>query len=148
MIALSFFLLPQVIKCWAQILSLVPLSRLVLKNKPFACEAAKAHFLNLLRLEGVEPCRVDLLPLLASNTDHLTTYSIMDISLDPYPYAGTTTTCEALLMGVPCVTLCGGGHAHCVGASLLSAVGLSEGWVASSEAEYVELAVRHHMNYS
>ncbi|GAX74309.1 hypothetical protein CEUSTIGMA_g1758.t1 [Chlamydomonas eustigma] len=134
---------PQVVKCWAQILTRVPLSRLVLKSKPFACETAKAHFLNMLCLEGVEPSRVDLLPLRIGNSDHLSAYSYMDISLDPYPYAGTTTTCESLVMGVPCLTLRGGGHAHNVGVSLLSALGLSEGWVACSEEEYIQLAVSH-----
>lgn len=44
--------------------------------------------MNLLSMEGVESSRVDLLPLAAANSDHLATYSIMDISLDPYPYAG------------------------------------------------------------
>ncbi|KAG1668374.1 hypothetical protein FOA52_004883 [Chlamydomonas sp. UWO 241] len=133
----------NVIGCWARILNRVPHSRLVLKNKPFACDSAKAHFLNQLAVMGVDPARVDLLPLLAANSDHLSTYAFMDISLDPFPYAGTTTTCEALFMGVPCVTLIGGCHAHNVGVSLLNATGVSEGWVAGSEDEYVELAVRH-----
>ncbi len=53
--------------------------------------------------------RVDLLPLAAANADHLATYALMDISLDPFPYAGTTTTCESLYMGVPVITLAGTG---------------------------------------
>ena len=63
----------------------------------------------LARLEraGVPPGRVDLLPLAPANADHLGTYAGMDVSLDPFPYAGTTTTCESLYMGVPCVTLAG-----------------------------------------
>ena len=44
-------------------------------------------------------------------------------SLDTFPYAGTTTTCESLYMGVPCVTMAGSVHAHNVGVSLLSKVG-------------------------
>lgn len=56
---------------------------------------------------GVDTSRVDLLALAAANSDHLGTYSQMDISLDPFPYAGTTTTCESLYMGVPVVTLQG-----------------------------------------
>ena len=66
----------------------VPESRLVLKNKPFACEMARNHVLQQLVAHGVEAWRVDLLPLAAANADHLATYSLMDISLDPFPYAG------------------------------------------------------------
>lgn len=51
--------------------------------------------------------RIDLLPLTAGNTEHLATYAHMDISLDPWPYAGTTTTCESLYMGVPVISLAG-----------------------------------------
>lgn len=50
---------------------------------------------------------MDLLPLAAANSDHLATYALMDISLDPFPYAGTTTTCESLFMGVPVISLAG-----------------------------------------
>lgn len=73
---------------WGAILTAVPRSRLVLKNKPFACEAARSHVLQQLAAVGVEPWRVDLLPLAPGNTQHLATYSLMDISLDPFPYAG------------------------------------------------------------
>ncbi len=76
--------------------------------------------------QGVDSWRVDLLPLAASNVEHLATYAQMDISLDTFPYAGTTTTCESLYMGVPCLTLGGRGHAHNVGVSLVTSVGLQE----------------------
>ncbi|GJN04272.1 hypothetical protein PR202_ga21805 [Eleusine coracana subsp. coracana] len=61
-------------------------------------------------------------------------------SLDTFPYAGTTTTCESLYMGVPCVTMAGSVHAHNVGVSLLSKVGLGR-LVAKTEDEYVRLAL-------
>ena len=60
-----------------------------------------------MEVHGIPSERIDLLPLTASNSDHLATYSQMDISLDPWPYAGTTTTCESLYMGVPVVSLAG-----------------------------------------
>jgi hypothetical protein len=72
--------------------------------------SARSHILAQLAASGVEPDRVDLLPLAAANSDHLATYSLMDISLDPFPYAGTTTTCESLYMGVPVITLAGPPH--------------------------------------
>lgn len=79
---------------------------------------------------------------MAATGDHLSAYSLMDISLDPFPYAGTTTTCESLYMGVPCLTLKGSCHAHNVGVSLLTAVGLESAWVAASKDQYVNLAVK------
>ncbi|BDA40757.1 probable UDP-N-acetylglucosamine-peptide N-acetylglucosam [Coccomyxa sp. Obi] len=132
---------PRVMAVWARILNALPSSRLVLKNKPFACTSARSHVLGQLQAAGVDGSRVDLLPLAAANADHLATYALMDISLDPFPYAGTTTTCESLYMGVPVITLAGGCHAHNVGVSLLDAIGMREGWVAQSEDEYVRLAV-------
>lgn len=60
-----------------------------------------------LAAEGVDTARVDLLPLTSGTLQHLATYNDMDISLDPFPYTGTTTTAESLLMGVPVVTCTG-----------------------------------------
>ena len=58
----------QVISVWADILKAVPQSRLVLKNKPFACDALKAHWLLQLRQHGISSDRIDLLPLNPSNS--------------------------------------------------------------------------------
>ena len=85
-----------------------------------------------------------LVQVLPSTRDHLAKYSRMDISLDTFPYAGTTTTVEALLMGVPVVTLRATGeeatHAQNVGVSLLTQVGCTE-LIANSEDQFVEIAV-------
>eukprot|EP00887_Chlorella_sp_A99_P005978 scaffold27.g5978.t1 len=133
---------PEVLRVWSRILLAVPGSRLVLKNKPFACEAVRAQFWQLFEEEGIERSRVDLLPLAPSNPEHLAQYSLVDVSLDPWPYAGTTTTTESLFMGVPCLTLAGACHAHNVGVSLLTAVGLEARWVARSPDEYVSRAAQ------
>jgi protein O-GlcNAc transferase len=71
--------------------------------------------------------------------DHLDLYARVDIALDPFPYNGTTTTCEALWMGVPVVTLAGERHASRVGASLLTAVGL-DGLIARDHDAYLGAA--------
>lgn len=78
--------------------------------------------------------------------DHLATYGDVDISLDTFPYAGTTTTCESLYMGVPCVTLAGACHAHNVGVSLLSTIGINNKWVATDQCEYMDKAVQAASN--
>jgi hypothetical protein len=84
---------------------------------------------------------VDLLNVIPLQRDHLSAYAQVDVALDTWPYAGTTTTCEALVMGVPVVTLGGGGcHAHNVGASLLACVGYPQ-FVARSEGDYAHIAL-------
>jgi predicted O-linked N-acetylglucosamine transferase (SPINDLY family) len=131
---------PKVLQVWARILCAVPNSRLVVKCKPFCCDSIRQRFLTTLEQLGLESKRVDLLPLILFNHDHMQAYSLMDISLDTFPYAGTTTTCESLYMGVPCVTMAGSVHAHNVGVSLLTKVGLGH-LVAKNEDEYVQLSV-------
>ncbi|KAL9995277.1 putative UDP-N-acetylglucosamine--peptide N-acetylglucosaminyltransferase SPINDLY [Helianthus debilis subsp. tardiflorus] len=131
---------PKVLQVWAKILCAVPNSRLIVKCKPFCCDSVRQKFLSTLEQLGLESHRVDLVPLILLNHDHMQAYSLMDISLDTFPYAGTTTTCESLYMGVPCVTMGGLVHAHNVGVSLLTAVGL-ERLVAKTEDEYIRLAI-------
>nr|CAD1838623.1 unnamed protein product [Ananas comosus var. bracteatus] len=138
---------PKVLQVWARILCAVPNSRLVVKCKPFCCDSVRQRFLTILEQLGLEPLRVDLLPLILLNHDHMQAYSLMDISLDTFPYAGTTTTCESLFMGVPCVTMAGSVHAHNVGVSLLTKVGLGR-LIAKTEDEYVRLAVQLASNVS
>ncbi|XP_044490348.1 probable UDP-N-acetylglucosamine--peptide N-acetylglucosaminyltransferase SPINDLY [Mangifera indica] len=132
---------PKVLQVWAMILCAVPNSRLVVKCKPFCCDSVRLRFLSTLEQLGLESRRVDLLPLILLNHDHMQAYSLMDISLDTFPYAGTTTTCESLFMGVPCITMAGSVHAHNVGVSLLSKVGLPH-LIAKNEDEYVQLALQ------
>jgi glycosyltransferase involved in cell wall biosynthesis len=81
-----------------------------------------------------------LLSQIPSTREHLQLYNGVDIGLDPFPYNGTTTTCEALWMGVPVVVLDGDRHSGRVGVSLLTRVGLTE-LIADSGADYVAKAV-------
>jgi protein O-GlcNAc transferase len=71
--------------------------------------------------------------------DHLALYSRVDIALDSFPYHGTTTTCEALWMGVPVVSRLGDSHVSRVGASLLGAAGHPE-WIARGDEDYIRIA--------
>jgi protein O-GlcNAc transferase len=124
---------------WGLILAAVPNSRLLLKGRDFEEASVREHLLNRLSVRGVPSERIELLPRTDTTGEHLTQYARMDIALDTFPYVGTTTTCEALWMGRPVVTLCGDRHAARVGASLLTAIGRPE-WIAKSVDDYVRIA--------
>ena len=128
------------VESWAAILRAVPASRLLLKaglfNDAGLCETTRARFVE----QGIAPERILLRGFIADPAGHLASYAAIDIGLDPFPYNGTTTTCEALWMGVPVVTLIGDRHAGRVGLDLLSRIGLSE--LAAPDVEaYIALAV-------
>ena len=79
---------------------------------------------------------MELTGWMAASAHHLAFYERVDIALDPFPYNGTTTTCEALWMGVPVVTLPGQRHGGRVGASLLTRIGADD-WIADTVNDYV-----------
>ena len=124
---------------WAELLRAVPCSRLQLKSAHLD-DLVVARFVRpRLAAAGIDSARVSLAGWSPAIADHLAAYAGVDIALDSFPYHGTTTTCEALWMGVPVVTLAGQTHAARVGVSLLTAVGHPE-WVAQDRAEYVRIA--------
>ena len=131
---------PQIIHCWANILKQVPNSRLLLKYKALGDRGTCDRIYHLFAQEGIDSNRLDLRGWVEGINNHLALYSQIDIALDTYPYHGTTTTCEAMWMGVPVITLAGKAHISRVGISLLSSVGLTE-FIAQSPAEYVRKAV-------
>ena len=142
----------RVLSVWCAILHSVPFSRILMKCKPFASPTVVAKMHVKFAAFGIPASRVDLISLLPTTTEHLDAYANVDISVDTFPYAGTTTTCEALYMGVPVITYHKTHpslHAHNVGATLLSRLGKEEDGgdigrrlIAESEKEYVELAVK------
>ena len=119
----------------------LPDSRLLLKGLPLADASTRRIYEDRLRERGISPDRVTLTGAIREQTMHLAHYGEIDIALDPFPYNGTTTTCEALWMGVPVITLQGDRHCGRVGASLLAAVGLDD-LVAWMSRDYVDIAVR------
>ncbi|KQU69655.1 MULTISPECIES: tetratricopeptide repeat protein [unclassified Rhizobacter] len=131
----------EVLTLWAKVLHAVPGSRLRLQSKQMQDPMARRQLLERLQRVGVEAARVELAPASARSA-YLAAHAEVDILLDTFPHSGATTTCEALWMGVPTVTLAGQTMLARQGASLLGCVGLSD-WVARDEAHYVELAVRH-----
>ncbi|RZL11382.1 MAG: glycosyltransferase family 41 protein [Rubrivivax sp.] len=127
---------------WARILSAMPQSRLRLQNKQLAQDSVRTQLMARLAQAGIDAGRVELAGPVAGREAYLATHGHVDIILDTFPYNGITTTCEALWMGVPTVTLAGHTLLSRQGASLLSGAGLAD-WVASDEASYIALAVRH-----
>jgi predicted O-linked N-acetylglucosamine transferase (SPINDLY family) len=125
---------------WARILNAVPNSRLILKARRLGEPSIRDRIHEFFKSRGVQPDRLDLRTLQPAIRDHLDAYNQMDIALDTYPYHGTTTTCDALWMGVPVVTLAGVAHVSRVGVSLLTNVGLPE-LIARSPEEYISTAV-------
>lgn len=130
----------DVVRVWSEILKRVPNSRLVLKSRALGDPPTRARYAQMFAACGVEPGRVDLLARIEAVEGHLRAYDRIDIGLDPFPYNGTTTTCEALWMGVPVVTWLGAHHVARVGGSLLSHCGLGE-LVAADEVGYIDTAV-------
>ena len=90
---------------------------------------------------GIARHRLTLVDYQKHFLNHLGSYRMVDISLDSFPYNGTTITCESLWMGVPVVTRKGGRHAARVGASLLARIGLDD-LVAEDDSAFVDIACR------
>jgi predicted O-linked N-acetylglucosamine transferase (SPINDLY family) len=125
---------------WIDLLKKIPASRLILKAKGFADEGTRRSLLRNFQQHGIAEERVELIAWIPSISDHLALYQKVDIALDTFPYHGTTTTCEALWMGVPVITLAGKNHASRVGVSILSNLGL-QGLVAETPDDFIETAV-------
>ena len=121
---------------WRQLLADVPGARLLLKSRLFGSEEGRSLVVERFERLGLDASRIELRGF---SSDYLAEYADMDIALDTAPYTGGLTTCEALYMGVPVVTLKGGTHGARFGASLLENAGLAE-LIAEDAAQYVEIA--------
>ena len=123
---------------WRSVLEAVPRSRLVIKGKIASVPDGEEEVTARLAEVGIDLARVALRPY---SPDYLEQYRDIDIALDTTPFTGGLTTCEALVMGVPVVSLRGSTHAARIGTSILENAGLPE-LVASNGAEYVRKAAR------
>lgn len=128
-----------VLRLWADVLHAVPDARLLLKCPALTDAGVQGRVRATFEALGVAAERLELLGHTRGRAEHLALYGRVDIALDTFPYNGTTTTCEALWMGVPVVSLVGARHAARVGASLLTAAGLAD-WLADSPQAFVETA--------
>ncbi len=128
---------PGLLRQWCAILRQTPASHLLVLGIPAA--ASTDWMFDILEAERIELDCVELRPRTTFDR-YLGAYAEIDIALDTHPYNGATTTCEALWMGVPVVSLAGSHGARRSGASLLGSVGLAE-MVATSEADYCATAM-------
>ena len=126
---------PRTIALWARVLIENPGSKLILKARQSRDSGSKERILRVFSEQGVSPNRVIFKGYALSTFGHLAHYHEIDLALDTFPYNGVTTTCEALWMGVPVVTLTGNHTVSRWGLSLVAAVGL-EKLAAKSEDEY------------
>ena len=125
------------VELWAKLLKRVPHSRIVLKHKTLAFLDNRETLRSLFAMHGIQAHRVILKTTTPGMVEHYHSYAEMDIALDPIAYNGTTTSCDALAMGVPILTLPGQTHASRVTASLLHRVGLDR-WAAQSEEAFLQ----------
>ena len=129
----------EVLQAWSAILRHSAGSRLRLQNESISRPQFAQELKDRLARAGIDLGRVDFSGSVP-RAEYFESFSKVDIVLDTFPYPGATTTCEALWMGVPTVTLAGETMAERQGASLLAATGLAE-WVAETREEYVSKAV-------
>lgn len=130
---------PATVRVWSRILGSCPGSRLLLKTTELGKPAMRDLLAARFGEHGVGPERLWLTGRIESDRGHLALYDEMDCALDTFPYAGTTTTCQAMWQGVPTVALAGRAHAGRVGVSLMKATGQDD-MIAPDEDAYVRLA--------
>ncbi|MDY6269134.1 hypothetical protein [uncultured Selenomonas sp.] len=130
----------KILGLWRQILAAVPSAHLLLKHSLLGIEEGRAYTMKRLRRLEFSDDELSRIELRGSSDVYLPEYGDMDIALDTSPYPGGLTTCEALMMGVPVVSLVGVRHGARFGLSFLSNIGFGE-LAADTEERYVALAV-------
>lgn len=136
-----FKITDKVLILWSKLAAQIPNLRFRIQNKQMVAEAERSRMIDRLTSFGFSMERVDILGP-SSRANYLAAYNEVDLVLDTFPYTGGTTTCEALWMGVPTVTLAGSTLLARQGVGLLSSVGLAD-MVADDEGAYVEIVKRY-----
>jgi len=130
----------EVIELWAKVLLSVPDAKLILKSKQMGSESVKSRIFKQFESLGVNRDRL-ILRGVSPHIDMLAEYGDMDIALDPFPFNGGMTSCEALWMGVPVLTLNGYRPIARQTAGFLKAIGLEE-FIAGNKYDYCEFATK------
>ncbi|MDP3086806.1 MAG: tetratricopeptide repeat protein [Methylotenera sp.] len=129
----------DVLALWADVMLALPDAKLRWQCKSFGDADVTVDMISRFAKLGISADRLTLLGSV-SREDYFLAHHEVDVILDTFPYPGGTTTCEALWMGVPTLTLAGGSLIARQGASMLSAAGLAD-WIAETKAEYLSKAL-------
>ncbi|MFT4414404.1 FkbM family methyltransferase [Fredinandcohnia humi] len=135
----------ETISIWSDILKSIPSSKLYIKTKGIEDEETRDSLIKRFEKYNISNERLILSGYKLDNNDHLSSYNEVDIALDTFPYNGTTTTFEAIWMGVPVVTLSGSTHVSRVGSSILKNLDLDE-LISNNPVEYIDNAVKLAIN--
>jgi len=125
-------------RLWVEILTRLPDSRIAFAGVPQG--PIRDGLIRDFEKAGIAAGRIATLPRMGY-ADYLRSFNDVDVSLDTTPYSGGTTTCDALWMGVPVITVPGTRSISRSTTSILATLGLSD-WIATSPEDYVRLAVR------
>ncbi|ABB56083.1 O-linked N-acetylglucosamine transferase family protein [Synechococcus elongatus] len=126
---------------WSSILSEIPNSQLLIKNRSCVSPLYRSELIEKFSLCGISSQRINFNEAKLNLEDHLALYNKVDIALDTYPASGCTTTVEALWMGVPVLTRLGELMVSRNSASLLHALNL-QNWIAETDEEYIDKGIK------
>ena len=130
----------DVIVLWAKILSLIPNSKLLLKSKEFNDKKIVKSTLEKFNKNNIDSDRIIFEGKSNTRKEVLEVYNSIDIALDPFPFQGNTSTCEAIWMGVPVITLKGDRFLFHFGESIISNLKMYD-WIANDYKDYINKTI-------
>ena len=131
----------QVIELWSKILKAVKNSKLILKSAEFSNNKVYQNILDKFKKFEIDQNSIILKGKSDNRKEVLETYNLIDISLDPFPFQGNTSTCESVWMGVPVLTLKGNRYLSHFGESINLNLDMSD-WIASTKEDYIKKATK------
>jgi protein O-GlcNAc transferase len=135
----------EVIFLWAEILLSIPKSQLLIKNRNLHNKSIADSIIKKFESKNITKKRIIFIGESETRKESLETYNKIDITLDPFPYQGNTTTCESVWMGVPVLTLKGDRYLSHFGESINSNLNMND-WIAKSKEEYISKAIKFSSN--
>ena len=128
----------QTIKLFAEVITLNDCN-LALKSISFKSSAEVDRVIRAFQDEGIEESRLKIFSWKSGQEEHLRCYNEIDVALDPFPYGGATTTCEAIHMGIPVISLKGNSFVQNLSASILHYSDMKE-YIANTKEEYIRIS--------